>query len=897
MAVRESISVVVVSRRHHDRLTDTLAALERGGLINDTVVVNATGSPLASPRGTTVVDAPVDVSLSDAVSRAVTSRPKDTVWILRDDTTPREGALAALASVLDTSPSAGIVGPKQLDADNPGEILEMGESLSFSGQSVQLAERELDQGQYDRSSDVLAVGEAGMLVRREVWEALGGFDSSLEVVDGALDFCYRARTAGWRVEVVPTAAIDAKDSSLEAYLGEVSAGRVRRENARSWAFRLLATSALWALPFIAVAIVAGAFVRGVGRVMVKKPAPFAELSGAIAGMVRIGAVSASRRSRAAIATQPIGGAKLFVTRAEIARRRALERDEERAAREELDSTPRLPFGHLGVWLTVAAALIGAIVSRNLFGSEAVAGGGLVPLDGSIVDLWRSVGATWSAAAGGSATAPDGFAALIAIIGSLTWWSPNTAIVALWILAIPLSFVAAWIASAPFHTSSVGAALTATVWAMLPTLHVALGEGRVGAVLAHILIPLAVRALWGTGVVSAAWFALLGAALWVAVPALAPLIVLAVILRAVTGRPWFVLAIVPAVALEWPRILEAVASSPLRYFADRGVPLPTTSAGTSSLGLWPQIPAVPFLDATISAIVLWALVACVLAATVWVVLAGNSQLGVLTALGSLAVLWATLISGLPLSSIDGEGVGVFLGPLIDVIWLAGAIGFGRAVTLLPSALRVISLPVVAAVAALSILAIAAPLLGETPAGPSRARTVPAYVEAETNSREGAGTLVIAVKEDGIVAEVRRNSGTTLSDWTASVATRTTLGDREDEIAILAGNLIVESGFDAVAAASALNLAFIVLDDDPSSPTVSAISSHPGLAQVGVTDLGVLWTVLDSDGQSEPVPARNTLYIAIAGLVGLVTFVLAIPTTLPRRRRIDDELAVSTGDDNG
>ena len=897
MTVRESISVVVVSRRHHDRLANTLSALERDGLLNDTVVVNATGSSIASPKGVAVIDAPADVSLSDAVSSAVTSRPRDAVWILRDDTTPRAGALSALASVLDTSPSAGIVGPKQLDADNPGEILEMGESLSFSGRSVQLAERELDQGQYDRSSDVLAVGEAGMLVRREVWEALEGFEDSLAVVDGALDFCYRARTAGWRVEVVPAAAIDAHDTSLEAYLGEVSPGRARREEARAWAFRLLATAALWATPFIALAIVGGAFVRGVGRVMVKKHSPFVELSGAIAGIVGIGALSATRRRRAVIATQPIGASKLFVTREEIARRRALERDEERAEREELDSTPRLPFGHLGVWLTVAAALVGAIVSRELFGAEAVSGGGLVPLDGSIADLWRHVGATWSAAAGGFQSAPDGFSTLLAIIGSLTWWSPNTAVVALWILAIPLSFVAAWLATAPFHTSSGGAALTAVIWAMLPTLHVALGEGRLGAVLAHILIPLAVRALWGSGVVSAAWFALLGAALWVSVPALAPLVVLAVILRVVTGRPWFVLTLVPALALEWPRILEAVASSPLRYFADRGVPLPTTSAGTSSLGLWPQVPAIPFLDTTISAIVLWSLVACVLAATVWVVIAGNSQLGLLTAIGSTAVLWGTILSGLTLASIDGESVGLFLGPLMDVMWLAGAIGFGRAVTLLPSALRLISFPVVAAVAALSILSIAAPLLGETPAGASRARTVPAYVEAETNNRDGAGTLVIAVEDNGIVAEVRRNSGTTLSDWTASVATRTTLGEREAEIATLAGNLIVESGFDAVAAASALNLAFIVLDDDPSSPTVSAISSHPGLAQVGVTDLGVLWTVIDSTEQTQPSRARNTLFVAIAGLVGLVTFVLAIPTSLPRRRRIDDDLAVSTGDDNG
>jgi hypothetical protein len=897
VAVRDSVSVVVVSRRHDDRLALTLKALERDGLRANTVVANVTGSAINAPTGVTVVDIGTGASLSEAVALAIGGLATETLWILRDDTTPREGAFAALCSVLDTSPSAGIVGPKQLDANNPGEILEMGESLSLSGRSVPLAERELDQGQYDRSSDVLAVGEAGMLVRREVWERLDGFDPSLPVVDGALDFCFRARTAGWRVQVVPTAAIDATDTSLEALLGEVSAGREAYEYARAWAFRLLATAALWSTPFIAVAIVVGSFVRGVGRVMVKKPSPFAELSGALTGLIRVGALSASRRRRAATTTQSIGGTALYVTRAEMARRRALERDAELAAREELDSTPRLGFGHLGVWLTVAAALVGAVLYRNLFGAEAVAGGGLAPLDQSFANLWRAVGATWSEAAGGIVSAPDGFAALVALIGSVTWWSPSTAVVALWLLAIPMSFVAAWVATGAFHTSSLGAALTATVWSLLPTLHIALGEGRLGAVLAHILIPLAVRALLTSGAVSAAWFALLAAALWVSVPALAPLVLVAVIVRTLTGRPWFVLTVVPALALEWPRIIEAIATSPLRYFADRGVPTPTLPTDPSSLGIWPQIPEIPFIDGSISAIVFWSFAGCLLASTVWVIVAGNTRLGLMTAIGSLAVLWATMLSPLSLASIDGNGVGLFIGPLVDLLWLAGAIGFGRAVSLLPSVLRLVSVPVVAAVAALSVVSIAAPFLVDTAATASRARTVPAYVEAETNSREGAGTLVISIVDDTVVAEVRRDSGTTLSDWTASAATRTVLGGREDEIATLAGNLIVESGFDVVSAAKELNLAFILLDAEPSSPEVSAISSHPGLAQVGVTDLGILWTVIDSAGESGSTHPRNVGYLVLAGLVGLVTFVLAIPTTLPRRRRIEDDLAVVAGEENG
>src|SRR5690606_25036902 len=66
---------------------------------------------------------------------------------------------------------------------------------------------ELDQAQYDVQSDFLAVAAGGMLVRRSVWTALGGFDPGLPSVDAALDFSVRARLAGHRVVGVPSARV------------------------------------------------------------------------------------------------------------------------------------------------------------------------------------------------------------------------------------------------------------------------------------------------------------------------------------------------------------------------------------------------------------------------------------------------------------------------------------------------------------------------------------------------------------------------------------------------------------------------------------------------------------------------------------------------------------------
>src|SRR5690606_6533969 len=74
-----------------------------------------------------------------------------------------------------------------------------GESVSRYGATVPLVDGDLDQAQHDTESDVLAVATAALLVRRSVWEGLGGFDPGLEATDAGLDLAIRARLAGHRV--------------------------------------------------------------------------------------------------------------------------------------------------------------------------------------------------------------------------------------------------------------------------------------------------------------------------------------------------------------------------------------------------------------------------------------------------------------------------------------------------------------------------------------------------------------------------------------------------------------------------------------------------------------------------------------------------------------------------
>ncbi|MEY4476575.1 MAG: hypothetical protein RJA31_79 [Actinomycetota bacterium] len=892
MVSRDSVAVVVVSRRHPERLTKALSSIAGQAPATSIVVANLSGTEIAVPSGVSIVTLAESSSLSDAVTTALDGLDKDLVWILRDDVEPRAGALDALLAVFETSPSVGIVGPKQLDAEFTAEIREMGESISRSGFAVQLAEREMDQGQYDRQSDVLGVGEAGMLVRRELWNELRGFDAALPYVDGALDFCYRARAAGWRVEVVPSAAVETAVSSLEANLGDVSAARVVREEAKARAHRVLSYLSGLVAPFRALTLILGALVRGIVRFAQKRPHPFADFGGTVAGVARAGLIAESRRNIARTTTQPIDRSRLFITRADMTRRRALERDAQRALRESRDVEPRLGFGPLGAWMSGAALLVGLILGHNYFGASALSGGGLLPLSGSISDVWSAVGATWTPIAGGVPSAPDGFSVLLAALATLTWWDPNIAIVGLWLLAVPMSFLAGWIGAGAVTVRSSTAFVVATAWTLLPSLHISLAEGRLGAVVAHIAIPLAVRALVSRGAVSAGWFALLAAAIWVSVPALSPVVVVAVIARAVAGRPAILAALIPAVALEWPRMLDAISTNPLLYFADRGVPTLAVNPPLDILHLWPVVPSIPFLDETVSGIAVLVVVGVAALSTIAAVAFGTPRLGGIAIVAASGVALATAFDSLPLARIADQNVTVFVGSLLDPVWFALLSGLAVLATS-ATIVRAIAIPgIITMVAVISATAIAIPFTGGALVSSSAVRSVPAYVEAETRTHRDAGTLVITPRESSIVAELQRGRGATMTDWTATAATRRSVAETETAVATLAGNLIVESGFDVVPAAQQLNIRFVLLNAKPTNAAVSAIASHDGLTQVGQTSNGVLWLVDTTPSEDSTHSGRNWLYVVGGFLAVLVAAIAAIPTSLPRRRIDDDELVLGT-----
>ncbi len=98
----------------------------------------------------------------------------------------------------------GVVGPKVVDWHEPRLLREVGRSTDrFGHPYTPLQAGEIDQGQFDRFLEVLYVSSCAMLISRECLERTGVPDERLTSHHEDLDFCWRARLAGFRVVMTP----------------------------------------------------------------------------------------------------------------------------------------------------------------------------------------------------------------------------------------------------------------------------------------------------------------------------------------------------------------------------------------------------------------------------------------------------------------------------------------------------------------------------------------------------------------------------------------------------------------------------------------------------------------------------------------------------------------------
>jgi GT2 family glycosyltransferase len=716
------------------------------------------------------------------------------VWLLHDDCEPEPDALEQLLLGAQEVPAAAVLGPKVMDWSDRDVVLEAGIGIDRAGRRITGIEpREVDQGQHDGDRDVLAVGSAGMLVRRDVWDQVGGFDPGMLLYREDTDFCWRVRAAGYRVRVITDAVVYHVEASARNRRQASAAPRRGRQDRRNALLVLLGN--LPGGPVLSA--FAGNMVLSMLRtlffLLAKRAGAaldeFAGFVGVAGHPLRLLAArryrSRGRRAAWSRLRAEVPPGHSFRKLAEFAigalsKSRPVDMvGSHHATDDPLDDDSLLVDTGLvqrvltnpGVLLFLVLTTIALVAERSLLSSSPLGGGALVPAWGGASGLWAEYLQGFHPAGIGTSASTPPYVAVVALLASLLGGKPWLAVDVILIGCVPLAGLTAYLASRQLTRSVPVRFWAAMAYALLPVGMGAVAAGRLGTALVLVLLPLiavvaarvfthgrrrARRAAWAAGLlvaVAAAFVPLV----WVITVAAMALGVLA--FR--RGRPRVVIdaaivAVVPVVLLL-PWSLSLV-THPSELFLEAGLqPAGLAARGLparSLLLLSPGGPGLPPFWVT-AGLVLAAVVALVFGGRRALVLAGWSAalLGLVAAVALTKLIVTPAIGGGTVRAWPGPalafaGAGLLLAVLATGDGLHGKLRSGRWRS--PSGIAVIALAAVACTA--PALAAAAWLTSgiRGPLAPVAGPVLPEFVSVSSDNGLRLRTLVLRAGPHGTVA---------------------------------------------------------------------------------------------------------------------------------------------------
>jgi hypothetical protein len=558
------------------------------------------------------------------------------------------------------------------------------------------------------------------------------------------------------------------------------------------------------------------------------------------------------------------------------------------------------------------ALAGVLAFGRLAGSTALTGGGLAPLSTSVAALWSHLGYGWRDSGAGFMGAADPFSYLLAVLGSMTFWSPSASVIAVYLLAMPLSALGAWWCVARLSIRPWAPAVAAVAWALAPPLLASLNGGHLGSAIAHVLLPLLVATAltasrsWSVAAVAGLLFAAVAASSPALVPALLAGWVALMVLRP-TGIHRLAGIPIAAAALFAPLIVQQVQRGAVfALAADPGVPVASAAptawqlafgSADATLAGWHGFLAQAGVAPQFGLLALTVFVAPLAALAILALFLPGARRAVPALLLALAGFVTAVVSGhLEVAVIGSTTTPVWSGSGLSLYWLGLVVSAAIALESIGRRAGLLSVLTSVGAAALAVPLLVAAVSGSIAVTGGNGRLLPAFVTAEAATSPRLGTLQLTGEPGGaIAATVQRGAGTTLDARTTLDTTNTTTSDADARLATLAGNISSRSGFDVAAELNALQLPFVLVphSTDPAAAAsrariTDALNGNRILTPVGDTATGYLWhfdAIAPGAAPGGPGPSETPLGVGIlagqAIVVGL-TVLLAVPT--PRRRRV-------------
>jgi GT2 family glycosyltransferase len=858
-----SVAAIVVSHAQADLLARSLAALsEQTHPIQQVVVVETAGDKasidLALSFGFSVIQ-PGPLKLGAAIQAGINSLSETPgwIWVLHEDAIPEPDALKYLSQAAEISPSVAIIGPKLLELENTIQIQQLGLTVTPTGRPFLLVQREYDQGQHDRAGDTLAVSTAGMLVSLGVWQQLGGLDDSTPVLAQDLEFCAKARVAGYRVVVeansrVHHAGLSMQGKRPKSWLSGSFSQAISRAHLH-FATLYLPAPLLIAIYLTLPLMVLLAIPQ---NLLQKRPGrSIAQFSGWIWAWLSLPErLAARRRFRALGSAKPIKALIATKTQRSQRRKAKFEVEPERSA----DAQRPGIFRSNSAWF----GLLPLIASIQLFPQGAITANGLMPLGSNLESLLPFVAANSLPVlnTAGLPTDPFNWWLLLAALVSPT--DPSIGFASLVFLATPLAFFGAWQLGKLFISKPWVITLIALGYSLSPQFLTLKSNISVIELLAATVLPWSlfflVRAIQAFNSARAwRWVGLLGLSLAL-IAASSPLVL----------------------GLMIVTVVIAAASHP-----KRGLIL-----------IWSLLPA---------AAVLYPLISISIEVQDWLTLFSVSQHAAapmeVLSLMNLVVLAALILLGLPSWFISGAAVNFSLfGFAIAALSLSAIQPVSSSAPTLLAAMLVLlllagltlekvkpkpakALAVLSAFAALGYSGFSYGLSTQVDPEWKSSRVMPALVVAASEQDPNLRTLVLEVGEP-LTATYVWGSGQKLEMSSALLATNPSESDIRKSLAEIAANLIAGNQ-DKLAPLLAQTRVDFVLLKTPNPEIEVGISSLDILQPAGATSYGVLWRVASANKAEPSVVASDPIRPWQFGIVAAFAL-LALPTKaaiLGRRRR--------------
>ncbi|QRV01869.1 glycosyltransferase [Arcanobacterium phocisimile] len=871
---RDRVTAVVISQRHDVAfLPETLHALKTQTYQATHVVVG-----VAEPEHVSIVaDAYPDADVvtigeqktfGRAVAATIENRPLTDpwIWFLHADSAPEHQSLELLVQTGEASRQIGAVGAKQIGwGSQHRTLLEVGIRATRSARRIPDVEPgEIDQGQLDSRTDVLAVGSAGMLVRASTFDECSGFDEAFGPFGEGLELCRRFRCAGFRVVIEPKARVRHKQISL----GQPRVISFAARRAAQLHNALIAAPTVL-VPFLWLSYVVGSIPRAFLRLMGKDVAySRAEL---VAGWKLAGLLPAiyhSRRRNRAVRRVPRRALAALEEKpwsVRLAKRQSRRAHADAAALSQapdqftiMEWREHSRGVRIGRMLTLAlSTVLAGIIFIPVASNGALTGGGLAVSSLTGFDLTREAMTGWISSADGFPGTIDPLWVFLSLPLALLQPFQITLgqlVTVLMYLALPLVALLAYAAVGRVVVSWPARVVLTVVWIVSPVFLISLATGRVAGVVAFTGLSGCAYALggaWRNNSRDASMLAFFMMIASLAAPIFSVLCVGLCVLGFIAHQRrwrWFFLAL-PAMVVHLPGLYLARE----RYlFTTTGIVQRDLSSGRDVLDLVPYASPWPLGWSTIAFALPAGLVAVAVVVLVRTSLYGRIRVAWLWAiLGMLLALGTTRITDPALNLWSGLGQELTWVSLV----MAVAYGFAGGRTWLRASsfgFKHLSVAVIGIILVLGVFGttthfvLSVAQLREV--APVSQTLLPAV--GVEDQRSGSKVLSLSVDADRIVAQLWRGYGTELTEASMSGRAKGIDSWATEELAQTIANIIGRS--QSVNSALRVHGVSLILvppgDSLERAQLVAALNALPNITYVSGHESGDFWRVDDVD---EPV----------------------------------------------